>query len=334
MSIVKIEKGITLIALVISIIVVLILTGIVVSISYQTVLGRSESAVTISLEEMLRERVEMALADCGISYIYGKYYEKDLSQVASFKEELKTELKSMIEAENIEFDGNILKFTYKNGEYKFYIAEDKSVSVIYDLKENVRIGDYFEYPIEYIDVYSGKNYTATNGWVVIDDGVTQGTSGTLKLISKGIPAKWYYNMSSYSFNVDALNQLNNNFSQAQLFGNDGMKFYGSVFLNDLANKAKTITLQELNFGYNAITKEKRTMDDTSKLNKMENIFYLEDVHAYYWLANNIDDTNTYYVNMGEILKDSDLRMGIRVVIELKDDLSSAILNSGVWKVIE
>ena len=78
-----------------------------------------------------------------------RYYLKNASETVDFEEEFKTELQSMIEAENIVFDGNILTFTYKSNEYKFYISEEKKANVICNLKENVQIGDYLEYEVEY-----------------------------------------------------------------------------------------------------------------------------------------------------------------------------------------
>lgn len=333
MELIKHKNGITLISLVISIIVVLILAGIVVSISYQTLLNKTETAINTTVEAMLEERVEMALADYDFSYWYNIYYVKKLVEEDSFVEEFKVELQSMIEAEDIVFDGNILTFTYKSDQYKFYISEDKSVNAIYDLKGNVQIGDYLEYEVEYIDVYSHEKYTAPNGWVVIDDGLVEGTSGTVKILSKGVPGKWYSTMMAEETGANFADELNNNFSQIRLLGDSGDRFYGSTFFNNFANKVKILSLEELNFAYNIINNENRNIYDTSRLTKMDDLFYLEDVNAYYWISTNtLNNNSLYYTNCGEILNNSDLRMGIRVVVELKDDLS-AIFKSGVWKII-
>ena len=60
------------------------------------------------------------------------------------------------------------------------------------VKEAMAIGSYVQYDVPYIDMYSGKEYTATNGWRYLgkDD------SGNQLIVSTGIPAILYYYYNS------------------------------------------------------------------------------------------------------------------------------------------
>ena len=61
-------------------------------------------------------------------------------------------------------------------------------------ENSLKIGDYVRYNVTYTDVYTGYEFTADNGWRVLNPGTDNGdgTYTGLKLISTGIPAKLYY----------------------------------------------------------------------------------------------------------------------------------------------
>lgn len=58
-----------------------------------------------------------------------------------------------------------------------------------------QIGDYVEYDIPYTDMATGYEFTATNGWRILDPGKrnSDGTYTGMKLIATGIPVKLNYN---------------------------------------------------------------------------------------------------------------------------------------------
>lgn len=60
--------------------------------------------------------------------------------------------------------------------------------------EGAPIGDYVEYNVTYTDMYTDYNFTATDGWRILDGGIPNGdgTYSGVKLISTGVPAKLYY----------------------------------------------------------------------------------------------------------------------------------------------
>ena len=90
----------------------------------------------------------------------------------------------------------------KNGKYTVEIigrVEGEEYSTKYTItvdqyENSLKIGDYVRYNVTYTDVYEGYEFTAENGWRVLNPGTDNG-NGTytgLKLISTGIPAKLDY----------------------------------------------------------------------------------------------------------------------------------------------
>ena len=106
---------------------------------------------------------------------------------------------------------NVTNGTYtteinKNGKYKFTIVgevEGKEYTKEYlvevnQYKDSLKVGDYVEYDVTYKDIYSDYNFTAKDGWRVLDPGKenSDGTYTGVKLISTGIPANLYYYSST------------------------------------------------------------------------------------------------------------------------------------------
>ena len=94
----------------------------------------------------------------------------------------------------------------KNGKYTVEIigrVEGEEYSTKYTItveqyENSLKIGDYVRYNVTYTDVYTGYEFTAENGWRVLNPGTDNGdgTYTGLKLISTGIPAKLYYQYNS------------------------------------------------------------------------------------------------------------------------------------------
>ena len=94
----------------------------------------------------------------------------------------------------------------KNGKYTVEIigrVEGEEYSTKYTItveqyENSLKIGDYVRYNVTYTDVYTGYEFTAENGWRVLNPGTDNGdgTYTGLKIISTGIPAKLYYQYNS------------------------------------------------------------------------------------------------------------------------------------------
>lgn len=106
----------------------------------------------------------------------------------------------------------------KNGTYEFKISytvngkeytRKKKVKINqYDVTP--KIGSYVKYNVTYKDMASDYEYTADNGWRILDTGeITQNADGTYtgtgtKLISTGMPAELnYYYSTNYPWNGNA-----------------------------------------------------------------------------------------------------------------------------------
>lgn len=71
---------------------------------------------------------------------------------------------------------------------------------IYDGIKRPKIGDYVQYNVSYKDMYSNYEFTANNGWRILDLGTrnADGTYSDVKIISTGVPVKLHY---SYLENI-------------------------------------------------------------------------------------------------------------------------------------
>ena len=339
MDMIKNEKGITLVALAVTIIVLLILTGISLIIAHNLIIDKAILASNKTIEALLQEQIEMAWVDVEASYWIDIKNNPNKDKKEYFWEEFPKKLEDLEDLDNVtvNFENEItyINLKHKNKDYQFSVSKEGRVNYIVLLKGNVKVGDYVEYPIEYIDVYSKKQYTTINGWRVIDDGVMQGTSGQVRLISSGIPAKWFYDCGQYESSKNAVDDLINNFENLELLDSiDGSFIKGNAFnIETIAEKVTTISLNDLNNIYNKIHNTNRDINDISEIETTDELFYYTE-KSYYWLATNSmeNDKEIYFVAGEKIRHDFDVRNGIRPVICLKDGLS-AIVESGVWKIM-
>lgn len=189
------------------------------------------------------------------------------------------------------------------------------------LRENVKLGDYIEYPMEYKDVFTGEHYDATRAWRVVE-----ASHEGVKIISTGMPAKWYYRAGNTSFmddfeNLTDLRDAQKDYIRAKDFAVRG-----------LSSKIETLSLADLNHFCNKIYGTNRREDDISPVPENCELFYLSVPNTYYWLAttDKADSNKLYRVENYAITSASELRLGVRLVI-LLDKNATGILEDGIWK---
>lgn len=332
------QNAVTLISLVVTIIILLILIGITLKIINDIIINKAILASNNTKEVYIKEKINMSIMSCYISYEEIKLT-TDLTKEEFLKENLLKEIANNIDIENgeLEIKDDIIKikFIYQIKEYTLLVSlKDETINFEYELNGNVSLGDYVNYPVEYIDVYSKEKYTSLNGWRVIDDGKMEGTSGIIKLISTGIPAKWYYKSQDYSNNEDVLNCLNNNFEKLQFYGTTAnTQFEGSVFKNEIATKITVLSLNEFNCAYNKLNNANRGQNDSNNFEYKNDLFFIDNIDACYWLATSVLDNSMdlYYINLNEIAKYDNTRLGIRPVIWLKEN-QKGVYDVGIWKI--
>ncbi len=267
MKTVKSVKGITLVALAITIIVLLMLSGVVYVIADSLIIERA----TVASSEMTNA--------------------------------VKHEVEELKWAENWEL-----------------AAENKNL-----LKDNVKVGDYVEYPIEYDDVYTGEHYEAKNAWRVIEVDSQKG----VKIISTGIPVKWYHKMGDNEF-IDHFEDL----SDFRNFQKDYVRCK-SFMVKGISSKIMSLTLADLNYYCNKIYGTNRSENETTPVPQTCELFYLSEPDTYYWLATNDKDDSSklYSVENNAIVGATELRLGVRPVILLNQYVSGTF-EDGVWKNIQ
>ena len=329
-------NGITLVTLVVTVIVLLILLDVSLTMANHLIIEKSVTAATQTIEASLQEKIEIAWMEAEIDYWENEKSIFDMSKEEYCRKQLIKNLAQLNEFD-IKEENNCIKIRYQNKEYEFYITSEGKVSCTQLLKGNVKPGDYIEYPVEYKDVYTDKTYTATNGWRVLDDGVMKGTTGKVRIISAQVPYKWSYTPIKYQTSQEAINDLVNNFENVVLENNCGEAeefVKGSIFkVEGIAEKVTTLTSEDLNYAYNEMQQTNRAPDDISSLSEKNDLFYFAT--GFYWLRtiSKQNDKNIYYVRNGIIEEDYNSRMGIRPVIELKEDLKG-IIDKNVWKIIK
>ena len=198
----KENKGITLIALVVTIIVLLILAGISIAMltGQNGILNRATEAKNTTGTAQVDEQVKLSVAEAlsnGLGTITEENLTKALnSNVGSGKYELTGDavngwtIKAADKTYNISGNGEI------SGGNNGGNSGENTGGGITGGNESEYIDDsYVEYNVAYTDIYTGTKYTNLTGWRVlnkVDNG--DGTSN-LDIISTGIPAGLYYHYS-------------------------------------------------------------------------------------------------------------------------------------------
>ena len=321
--------GITLVALVVTIVILLILVGITLQIINTQILKKTIEAVNINYESTLKEKIEFAWTQCDMAYNENS---NNMSKEEYFKANLISELQKLDEFKNVEVTIDLLSnssinLEYKDIEYEFEVTAE---GIIYNkslLREKVKIGDYVEYPVEYVDVYSKIQYNALNGWRVIDNGKLNENSKSVRLISTGFAAKWYYDDEAYNSSQEAVEYIENNFESTKFINHLAKKFNGSYFkVNNISKHITIMSLTDLN---NASS---RNSDDLSNISENDEMFYTNNPSVFCWLLTPDKNNNKklYSINNNTITGDSGVKMGVRIIITL-DENQSGTLEDGVWK---
>jgi len=336
----KSKNGITMISLTITTIVLLILGGITLMIANDLIIDKAVMASNKTVEVALKEKIEMAWMEVKTL---------EVSNKINFKEELAKSLTETYHFENVKVSESAassirVSFIHQNQEYNFIVLPNGEIKLDVGsadlLKGTVTIGDYIEYPIEYTDVYSNEKYVSTNGWRVLDDGIMEGTTGCVRIISTGVPVKWNYVSMEYSNNEVVEDQLINHFEDLTLLIDviNGDKVKGSYFKDSkFADRVSTLTLSDLNQVYNNLYRTNRRLDDISMIEDSKyHLFNLKGYSMfYYWLATMKEGETgkMYYMSETGMGDETRARLGIRPVIYLKDGLNGE-LEKNVWKIID
>ena len=319
------NKGITLIAAVIAIIVLLILAGISIRlVANGELITKAEQASSQTIEQFLNEQIEFALVSKQIDLING-----DVST-------LEDDLKNIDGVQQVTVSDNKIEIKFNNEDYSFQISQFYGeINSLETLKGKVTVGQYIAYPVEYDDEYTNQHYTMQNGWRVIDDGTMAGTSGKIRITSTGIPILWTYDPEEVDSAQEALEDLQTNFLTTSFKSNKvGVMVKGQTFWkSEYANTITILSLADLNYAYNNLYHTDRTIDSVSSLKEDDDLFYIKDLNTSYWLNTPKDDEDLYYVYDGKIYYDSDAKLGIRPVIELKDNLKGTF-DSNYWQIVD
>ena len=199
----KKNEGITLIVLVITIIILLLLAGITIStlMGDNGIINKSTEAKENSEKMYIDEKIELAIRNSiGIDgSLQNESIKNNLNKIENIAGV----------PEEISDSSYPLKVTV-NDKYSYIINKDGTLGEKEETEKpeepeeppiittEIEIGDYIQYDVNYTDVNTGYEFTAQNGWRVLDKGESNGdgTFNGVKLISTGIPAEL-----NYSFNT-------------------------------------------------------------------------------------------------------------------------------------
>ena len=212
----KQSKGITLIALVITIIVLLILAGVTINTLFgnESVLEKASEAKEEDAHGKVKDQIQLELVNyelekgtgetskTAVQYLADKGYFNETYSEETESYTIKTEKISnvstgkgaskeagdvyVVEKESEENNNWLLRYYKTNSDVKDLLtitSTGTTEEIIKDAK--LEIGDYVEYNIPYKDVYSYHEFTKTTGWRVLDKGTDNGdgTFSNVKLIS-------------------------------------------------------------------------------------------------------------------------------------------------------
>ena len=321
-------KGITLIALIVTIIILLILAGVALHIFDEAVVAKSEEASAKTIEATTKENVQLVLSE----YQIERYSRQNLSY--NLKENLENidGVKNVKIIENNSDNSDYVELEYNDSKSAFKILQTEIKETDLLLKGNVKIGDYIEYPMGYIDVYTTADYKPTNGWRILDDGTI---SGNVRIISTGVPAKWAYDSTEYANTEEAVQKLLNCFNNDTAIGVTGEKIKESDIKKKSAESVSVLTLRDLNLVYYLIYNPERAENSIDSLSNDDDLFNLGNFGITYWLATESieNESDIYYITLNTQIKHKKLlKAGVRPVITIKEGLSGKFENN-IWKEI-
>ena len=194
----KQRQGITLIALVVTIIVLLILAGITIAMltGQNGILNRATEARDANGIAQIDEQVKLAVAEA-LSNGLGTITDTNL----------KVALNNNVGAGNYEISGDETKgWTIKAGEKTYQINGNGDISGGDNTggnsggttgdEDSLYIDDsYVDYDVAYTDIYTNKDYTNLTGWRILKQESKGNGIYDLEIISTGIPAGLNYQAS-------------------------------------------------------------------------------------------------------------------------------------------
>ena len=323
------QEAITLIALIITIIVLLILAGvsIVMLTSENGLLNQAKDAKERTKKAEVEEIVDIAL---------GEFYTRENTGEDITLEDFLNEKLEQGEFDNVKNNGD--------GTYKVE-KDGYEVTVRDDQYNPLKLGDYIKYDVTYKDMVTDYNFTADDGWRVIDTGTKNkdGTYSGIKLISTGLPINLHYyfysiknlktdgktignwagneeqranyikeNNSSQdieSYNIYGASGLYYNFEFVKFRPTDGKRvgnqgeykeingktqgeITGKDFIKEnIAQDVSILTLKQLNKVKSNLEKENIEAKGLTELNELEDYGYKNNSNNLtYWLASPYEET--------------------------------------------
>jgi type II secretory pathway pseudopilin PulG len=224
----KNHKGLTLIALVITIIVLLILAGITIG----SILN--DSGIILNAEEVKKEAEIREIIDEVHDEILYKQEENITGEITDKElEEILEEYGTLSDEEDM-LDKTL---TTTEGDYEIAVADIWDEAQDSDEKiagAVLKIGDYVKYNVTYTDMFTEYPFSATDGWRVLDPGTeVKGKYTGVKLISTGIPAMINLNINSIdSIEKDDLGTLGKWAGDSTDRNNYASTFYRSLYSNN------------------------------------------------------------------------------------------------------
>ena len=253
----KENKGITLIALVVTIIVLLILAGISIAMltGQNGILNRATEAKNTTGTAQVDEQVKLSVAEA-LSNGLGTITEENLTKA----------LNSNVGSGKYELTGDAVNgWTIKAADKTYNISGNGEIS---GGNESEYIDDsYVEYNVAYTDIYTGTKYTNLTGWRVlnkVDNG--DGTSN-LDIISTGIPAGVYYD---YSYIKDTT------YSPWVGTADDITKYVSRYYTSGSNTNSNMYAASGLRYNFEKI-KFKKQSEDTTKSNGEYNTGYYTEI---------------------------------------------------------
>lgn len=361
----KASNGITLIALVITIIVLLILAGISISMlsGDNGILQKSTEAKQNSEKAQIEERIKLAYHSA-LTEGQGSYTKEIL------EEELQKEFGVDYEVDDSNDTNWIIKAKGQTVTISAGIRVDttKFASEIFEkngtTKGKMHIGDYVNYEVYYDNVYTNPTNNAYkadnqiygNKWRII-----RVEENEVILVSAGVPLRFYVPGAEHNETIES--KLKNDFFGIQ-FGTEGITFRNNsgfktsenenIYLNNITN------IKQM-FANNAYTKIKNNLPDVRAMTKDDideiisetsnGTLDVNDLYAvpcdsnnsgkfcYTWFATSVQTQYGYSIykskGTGSFGFDgASATYGIRVVVKLKDNLKyqleSNINNFNVW----
>ena len=224
-KILKNSRGITLIALIVTIIVLLILAGVTIG----SITGQKG---TIKQANDAKEQTEIAqekeILNNAVVYAMGKDTSGNVT-----KKYLDPELDKSIGAGKYTSDDQTTSLgiivTYQDSGRSYFVDTNGNVTdfdgtlPVPDI--TLEVGDYVEYDITYKDIETDYSFTSQDGWRVLDPGTknADGTFSNVKLISTGVPVNLnYYSSTVEDFVTDlkTLGKWAGNDTQRENYKND------------------------------------------------------------------------------------------------------------------